>query len=185
MQSEQRRNQTMPRMRTVSLPPMHSQVSEEPGLQSGLCLAGPASTAQQRRILLPAISHLFDQSCHGSRGHGNASAQYHPFVASPHNRNKYVSKLLTLSAPQRAGMAIRTQTHLAEACMALILEFKSKKFPVRNTKAAATPETGLVVFFTGVRYERMVAPEAVGEVNRRKPPNRQSQVRSRPIEATA
>lgn len=69
--------------------------------------------------------------------------------------------------------------------MALILEFKSKKFPVRNPKAAGAAETGLVVFFTGVRYERMAAPEAVAKVNRRKPPNRQAHGRRRPIEAMA
>jgi hypothetical protein len=69
--------------------------------------------------------------------------------------------------------------------MALIFEFKAKQSPIRKPLPASAAGTGSVVFFTGIRYERIapadMAAAAKAVVSRKRTGPR----RARSIEALA
>jgi hypothetical protein len=69
--------------------------------------------------------------------------------------------------------------------MALIFEFKAKQSPIRKPLPAGAAGTGSVVFFTGIRYERItpveIAAAAKSVVSRKRAGPR----RARSIEALA
>jgi hypothetical protein len=69
--------------------------------------------------------------------------------------------------------------------MALILEFRKKLTPVGKSLPVAANGSASVIFFTGVRYERITASEVAMSAKRSLSRKTGGQKRGRPVEVLA